>query len=59
MLAWFKHRTHLQKLQNDYCKMMKNAYKLALTDKEKSDQIHEKANKILAQIKKIESQSIF
>ncbi|MBQ0736336.1 Lacal_2735 family protein [Aquimarina celericrescens] len=59
MFAWFKNRTELQRLQYDYCKMMKSAYKLALTDKDKSDQIHEKANKLLSQIKKIESQSIF
>ncbi|GAA4271041.1 Lacal_2735 family protein [Aquimarina gracilis] len=59
MFSWFKNRTELQKLQHDYCKMMKNAYKLALTDKKKSDQLHEKANEILSRIKKIESSAIF
>ncbi|MBG6170437.1 hypothetical protein IWQ47_003523 [Aquimarina sp. EL_43] len=36
---------------------MKSAYKLALTDKNKSDQLHQKADKILIQIKEIEGQS--
>ncbi len=58
MLAWLKNRTELQRLQQNYCKIMKNAYKLALTDKEKSDQLHEKANEILSQIRKIEGQSV-
>ncbi len=57
MFAWLKHKTELQKLQYSYCKLMKSAYKTALTDKNKSDQLHIKATEILNQIKKIESQS--
>ncbi|WP_152538641.1 Lacal_2735 family protein [Aquimarina macrocephali] len=58
MFVWLKNKTELQKLQYTYCKLMKSAYKLALTDKNKSDQLHQKADKILIQIKEIEGQSI-
>ncbi len=58
MFAWLKHKTELQRLQNSYCKLMKNAYKTAIKDKTKSDLLHKKANEILAQIKKIEGRSI-
>ncbi|AXT63250.1 Lacal_2735 family protein [Aquimarina sp. AD10] len=58
MFAWIKQKTELQKLQHAYCKLMKHAYKLALTDKSKSDRLHDEANQILSQIKKIENQSV-
>ncbi len=58
MFAWLRNKTELQKLQYKYCRMIKNAYKLALTDKKRSDQLHEKASELLSQIKKMESQSI-
>ncbi len=35
---------------------MKSSYKLALTNKQKSDQLHERANQIMLQIKEIEGQ---
>jgi hypothetical protein len=54
MFVWLKNKTELQKLQYAYCKLMKSAYKLALTDRNKSDQLHQKADKILIQIKEIE-----
>ncbi len=57
MFIWLKNKTELQKLQYHYCKLMKNAYKLALTDKEKSDQLHEQADEILIQIKKLEGRT--
>lgn len=57
MFTWLKNKTELQKLQYSYCKLMKSAYKLALKDKDKSDQLHQEADKILTQIKRIEGQS--
>ncbi|WP_103070825.1 Lacal_2735 family protein [Aquimarina sediminis] len=57
MFGWLKHKTELEKLQYNYCKLMKSAYKLALKDKSKSDQLHKEANEILIQIKRIEGQS--
>jgi len=56
MLKWLRNKTELQKLQHQYCKLMKNSYHLALRDKEKSDYLHDRANKILQEIKKLEHQ---
>lgn len=56
MSVWFRNKNELQKLQSNYCKLMKSSYKLALKDKSKSDELHEKADKIMAQIKQIEEQ---
>jgi len=57
MITWFKYRNELEKLQYTYGKMMKNAFELAIKDKEKSDQLHLEAGKLLSEIKKIESQT--
>ncbi|WP_299257344.1 Lacal_2735 family protein [uncultured Aquimarina sp.] len=54
MFYWPKNKTDLQKLQKRYCRLMKNAYNLAIKDKEKSDLMHEEANKILTEIKQME-----
>ena len=59
MFNWLKNKTELQKLQYNYCKLMISAYILALTNKEKSDQLHKQADKILIQIKKIEGHTPF
>lgn len=57
MFFWFKKsKTRLQKLQHQYCKLMKTSYVTALKDKKKSDVLHDKANKILLEIKKMEHQ---
>ncbi|KAA1246050.1 Lacal_2735 family protein [Aquimarina sp. RZ0] len=57
MYHLLKGKTELERLQKQYSKMMKNAYELALKDKTKSDDLHEKASKILIEIKKIEHQA--
>ncbi len=57
MVAWFKSKSELQKLQDIYCKLMKSSYKLAVKNKAKSDQLHQEADEILSQIKKIEQQN--
>ncbi len=57
MPAWFKSKSRLQKLQDNYCKLMKNAYKTAVKNKDKSDLLHKEANQILMEIKKLENQS--
>lgn len=55
MLNRLKNKTRLQKLQSQYCKMMKSAYHTALKDKVKSDKIHEEAHLILREITKLKS----
>jgi len=54
MFNWSKDKTDLQKLQKQYCRLMKSAYNLAIKNKEKSDRLHDEANQVLAEIKKIE-----
>ncbi|WP_299437945.1 Lacal_2735 family protein [uncultured Aquimarina sp.] len=56
MFNWSKDKTDLKKLQKQYCRLMKSAYNLAIKNKEKSDRLHDEANQILAEIKKIEHQ---
>ncbi|MEW7292578.1 Lacal_2735 family protein [Aquimarina sp. 2304DJ70-9] len=57
MFSWLRNKSELQKLQSAYCKLMRSAYKTAVKDKSKSDLLHEQANEILMQIKKIENHS--
>lgn len=55
MFDWLKNKSELEKLENSYSKLMKNAYIIALNDVEKSNQLHQKADTILNQIKTIEN----
>ncbi|WP_152537418.1 Lacal_2735 family protein [Aquimarina pacifica] len=50
MFIWSRNRSELQKLQDTYCKLMKSSYKISLRDKNKSDELHRRANQILNQI---------
>ncbi len=54
MLKWIREKTELQKLQLQYCKLMKRSYQTAIKDKQKSDFLHDQAHKILLEIQKIE-----
>jgi len=54
MFRWPKKKMNLQKLQKQYSRLMKNSYLLAVKDKEKSDRLHEKACKIMIEIKKLQ-----
>lgn len=54
MFNWFKDKTELQKLKDKYSKLMKISYRLAVKDKEKSDKVHQEADKLLLRIKKLE-----
>ncbi|SEL78800.1 hypothetical protein SAMN04487910_3254 [Aquimarina amphilecti] len=57
MFYWPRDKSNLEKLQKRYCRLMKTAYNLAIKNKEKSDLIHDEANKILIEIKKLKHQS--
>ncbi|WP_344929105.1 Lacal_2735 family protein [Aquimarina addita] len=58
MFSWLKEETELQKLQKRYCRLMKNAYNLAIKDKNKSDQLHDEASRIMSRINKLEHQQL-
>ncbi|WP_405205569.1 Lacal_2735 family protein [Aquimarina sp. LLG6339-5] len=57
MFYWTKDKSNLDKLQKRYCRLMKNAYNLAIKNKEKSDLLHKEASKLLIEIKKLQHQS--
>ncbi|MCK8521949.1 Lacal_2735 family protein [Aquimarina sp. D1M17] len=57
MFYWLKNKSELQKLRDNYCKLMKKAYLTAIKDKEKSDALHQQAHEILKEIKRIENLS--
>jgi hypothetical protein len=51
MLSWLKKKTEIEKLKERYRKLMKKSYTTALTDKQKSDKIHDEARYIFNRIK--------
>lgn len=48
-------KNELARLRHTYTKLMKQAYKIAIKDRDKSNEIHEKACEILQRIKEIET----
>ncbi|MBA3986096.1 MAG: Lacal_2735 family protein [Flavobacteriales bacterium] len=46
MNNWFIHKEKIQILQDQYIRLMRKSYELALRDKEKSDKTHEEACRI-------------
>ncbi len=56
MFHWYKYKTDLLKLQERYCKLMKSVYYIAIKNREKSDRLHEEADKVLRKIRKLEHQ---
>jgi len=57
MWGWVRHKTKLEKLKSNYCKLIKNAYEVAIKDQIKSELLHKEAEKILKEIRSIESQT--
>lgn len=49
----FLFRSEEDRLSHKYTQLMNRAYHLALVDKEKSDKINERAQKILEQLKRM------
>jgi uncharacterized membrane protein len=50
MYTWFKKQTYLDKLKRRYTSLMRKSYKIALYDSEKSDRIHNEADKVYKEI---------
>ncbi len=55
-MNWFKKETKLDKLKKRYKNLMRKSYEIALSDKEKSDYIHHKAEEVYKQIKSLRYQ---
>ncbi|MFV8226756.1 Lacal_2735 family protein [Christiangramia aquimixticola] len=58
MFRIFDNKTREERLCEKYSRLMEQAYKIALVDKEKSDQLNSRANKILAEIRRMNSRLV-
>ncbi|WP_372919864.1 Lacal_2735 family protein [Salegentibacter sp.] len=58
MFKIFETRTKEECMCDKYKQLMYRAYKLALTDKEESDRLNEKARKILNELQRMEYDKI-
>ncbi|AVR47434.1 hypothetical protein C7S20_10670 [Christiangramia fulva] len=55
MFRIFENKTREELLCEKYSRLMARSYKLALTDKEQSDKLNERAVKILEELKRMKS----
>lgn len=53
MFRIFENKTREERLCEKYSRLMQRAYKIALIDKEKSDQLNSRARKIMAELKRM------
>ena len=53
MIKLFSKKTPLQKLEEQYDKLIQESYKMSTIDRAKSDTLAYEANEVLEQIKKI------
>ena len=53
MFRIFENKTREERLCEKYSRLMQRAYKVALIDKEKSDQLNSRAKKILAELRRM------
>lgn len=58
MFRIFENKTREERLCDKYSQLMHSAYKIALTDKSRSDQLNNRACKILAELKRMDCQLI-
>ena len=54
MFRIFENKTREELLCDKYSRLMERAYKVALIDKEKSDQLNSRAKKILAELRRMD-----
>jgi len=54
MFGLFKKKTEIEKLQEKYEKLMKQAHTLSTSDRKASDAKHVEANEIMNQIEKLQ-----
>lgn len=54
MFRLFESRSAVERLQEKYCFLMRQAFELALVDKTRSDMLNDKACKILQEIRRME-----
>ena len=54
MFRIFENKSREERLCEKYSRLMQRAYKMALIDKEKSDQLNNRARKIWAELKRMD-----
>ncbi|WP_341199598.1 Lacal_2735 family protein [Croceibacter atlanticus] len=57
MLFKSKNKSSLDKLKDKYTYLMRKSYNTAIKDKQKSDVLNKKADLVLREIKRLETQS--
>lgn len=51
MFFWFKKKSKLERLQDEYTSLMRKSYNIALRDAKKSEEVHRQADELFQQIK--------
>ena len=51
MFSWFKKKSKLERLKDQYAALMRRSYNLALKDAAKSEEVHRKADQLFQKIK--------
>ena len=58
MFRIFDNKTREERLCDKYKRLMQRAYKMALIDKNKSDQLNSRAQKILAELRRMDCDQV-
>lgn len=58
MFRIFDNKTREERLCDKYKRLMQRAYKMALIDKDKSDQLNSRAQKILAELRRMDCDQV-
>ncbi len=51
MFNWFKKKSRLEKLKNQYCRLMRKSYEISLRNREKAERFHALAIEVQKEIK--------
>ena len=51
MFSWFKKKSKLERLKDEYASLMRKSYEIALKDAEKSEEVHRRADELFLKIK--------
>lgn len=57
MFGWFKKKTEVEKLQEQYEKLMKQSHALSTTNRRESDKKYAEANSIMDKIAELQKQN--
>lgn len=58
MINWFKRKSRVEELKDRYTLLMRRSFEIALKDSEKSEKIHNQADKLFQEIQYLSLQRI-